>query len=140
MNIKLDELCRIVIPQKIRNMLHIKKNDLLNINVENEKIMLTKVINNEKIEFVSNKIVNSIYDCFKYECIVTDKNKVLTATKKYKKHVDLPISKHILGLLEDNHLFIERVFSIEISEKEYIKGRLYIFPIRQNDTNNGVDY
>ncbi len=61
MNRHIDELGRIVIPKEIRKVLKINPDDLINIIVENNKIILSKKENTiverykEKISFLENK-------------------------------------------------------------------------------------
>jgi len=143
MDIKVDELGRIVIPKNVRDSLKIKKLDSVNISIDGDKLILVKTKSSEKIDFLSEKIVISINDRYKYDCVLTNREKILFTTPKYKYLKDQNISKHLNDLLEDSNTYMQRVYSLEVCEKELIKGHLYCFAVKENCCNKGlliIDY
>lgn len=143
MEIKVDELGRIVIPKNIRDSLKIKKLDSVNLSTAGDKLIIVKPKESEKIDFLSQKIVISINDRYKYDCVLTNREKIIFATKKYKYLINKNISKYLNDLLEDNNTYMQRVFSLEICDNEVIKGHLYCFAVKENYCNKGlliIDY
>lgn len=145
MLVKMDELGRIVIPAKARNSLGLKKNSLLKMQFDESgtKLFFEKEQQDFKLDYVSNVIVNSINNRFKYNCIVTNRDYILSTTSKYKNLCNKQISREIGKELESNNFFMKRANSLHICEDEIVKGTLYVFPIRDDDVNKGllvVDY
>ncbi|MDO5568740.1 MAG: AbrB/MazE/SpoVT family DNA-binding domain-containing protein [bacterium] len=145
MNVRMDELGRVVIPAPVRDSLGLKKNSKLKMKIDETgtKLFIEKGQQELKLDYVSKVIVNSINNRFKYDCIVTNRDFIICTTQKYKNLNNEHISKEIIKNLESSAFFMKRVYSLHICENEVIRGNLYIFPIRENDDNVGalvVDY
>lgn len=113
--IKIDEVGRIVIPQKVRRKYDIKKGCVLSLILYEKGILLTK--QNKETEF--NKIlakIHKIEELYNFDIILTDKEKVLYASKKYKdlmeKRVATEVQKKIEEEKESSEINLNKSFSI----------------------------
>lgn len=77
---KIDELGRIVIPKEIRKNLGIRDGESLEIFTENDSIILKKHFIMEKYEQLSKKLCESIYNIYKINVIITDREKVVASS------------------------------------------------------------
>ncbi len=77
---KIDELGRIVIPKEIRKNLGIRDGESLEIFTENDSIILKKHFIMEKYEQLSKKLCESIYNIYKINVIITDREKVIASS------------------------------------------------------------
>ena len=74
---KIDELGRIVIPKEIRNKLKIQDNESILINVDNDKINISKYSYlNNYTKFI-NELCNQISEIYKLQIVISDRNKVI---------------------------------------------------------------
>ena len=79
---RVDELGRIVIPIEIRRLLSIKDGENLEFNVINNTLVLKKInIISNNLEIV-NKISNTLSNVIDGEYFITDREKVISASKK----------------------------------------------------------
>ena len=81
---RIDELGRIVIPKDIRKELRIINNDLIEIKVENNKIILSKNKENNDYLRMCNRIIENIYKITKNNIIITNTDIVLCHKDNYK--------------------------------------------------------
>ena len=77
---KIDELGRIVIPKEIRKNLGIRDGESLEIFTENDSIILKKHFIMEKYEQLSKKLCESIFNIYKINVIITDREKVIASS------------------------------------------------------------
>ena len=77
---KIAELGRIVIPKEIRKNLGIRDGESLEIFTENDSIILKKQFIMEKYEQLSKKLCESIYNIYKINVIITDREKVIASS------------------------------------------------------------
>lgn len=92
---RIDELGRIVIPKEIRKSLRIHEGDNLEISVDDlDKIILKKKSILNKIDEVAKNITDTIYNLFKLNAFITDKDVVVAASGPLKKeYQNKPISE-----------------------------------------------
>ena len=81
---RIDELGRIVIPKEIRKNLRIKNGESLEIYLENDSIILKKYSQIESLKNVSIDYVEAFNQIIKHNIIVTDRDKVISATGPLK--------------------------------------------------------
>ena len=95
-----DELGRIVIPKEIRNSLDIDVNDLLEIYVDNEKIILEKSSKLKKINNVIEKYLSSFYQVIKREIIICEDENIIGTTRNLRSSLyNKKISLELKGIL-----------------------------------------
>ncbi len=81
---RIDELGRIVIPKDIRKKLRILEDDILELKIENNKLVITKNNNdNEYIKFIEN-ILNNLYKIIKNNIIITTNDEILSYKLQFK--------------------------------------------------------
>ena len=74
---KIDELGRIVIPKEVRNKLKIQDNESILINVDDNKINISKYSYlNNYYRFI-NELCNQLVEIYKIELIISDREKVI---------------------------------------------------------------
>ena len=107
---RIDELGRIVIPKTVREALRIKSGDSLEIYTENENIILKKHSTLNELEEISIVIKEVLKNITKAEIIITDKNKIITATEN--SYQNKKISNELLKILEERNIIIKENISI----------------------------
>ncbi len=107
---RIDELGRIVIPKTVREALRIKSGDRLEIYTENENIILKKHSTLNELEEISIVIKEVLKNITKAEIIITDKNKIITATEN--SYQNKKISNELLKILEERNIIIKENISI----------------------------
>ena len=131
---RIDELGRIVIPKEIRYNLGIREGEPLEILVDDNSIIIKKYSQIENIKSISNNICEIISDVFNVNIIVTDREKVIAASKELANIISNPLGeKHkiLIDKREDyNSENIEIMFDIE--------GYFYIIPIITNSDCSGL--
>ena len=117
---KIDNLGRIVIPKEIRNNMHIKVGDSLEIYINNnEDIILRKFSNIGNISILANDIVSAINTIIMENVIITDLNNVIALSGYLKDMINCNISS------EYSELINNRKSIMEIDMKEiYITDKL----------------
>ena len=84
---RIDDLGRIVIPKDIRKELRINTNDLVELEVENNKIIINKNKTNDNYIKLINKIINNLYKITKNNIIITNKDIVLDCKTNDKENI-----------------------------------------------------
>ena len=107
---RIDELGRIVIPKTVREALRITSGDSLEIYTENENIILKKHSTLNELEEISIVIKEVLKNITKAEIIITDKNKIITATEN--SYQNKKISNELLKILEERNIIIKENISI----------------------------
>lgn len=123
---KIDSLGRIVIPKEIRKNLGIKDGEILEIFLEEEKIVLSKCSSLNSIEKYSSIISDIVYNITKKNIIITDNCLVLSTNKEISDdYVNKELSSNYLRVLErrENYSSIEKtrfdVIELDDVEKNY---------------------
>lgn len=118
---KLDSLGRIVIPKEIRNNMHIKDGENLEIYMDKDNIILKKFSSVDNISMISNDIVSSINYIVGETVLITDLEKVISCSGIRKRElVDKYISKDLYELIKDRRSNIfnnEKIVIIDTEEK-----------------------
>ena len=113
--IKIDEVGRIVIPQKVRKKYDIKKGCIFSLILNEKRILLTKQNNDTEFNKLLAKI-HKIEKLYNFDIILADKEKVLYASKKYKdlmkEKVTLEIKKIIKEERENEEFNLTKSFSL----------------------------
>jgi AbrB family transcriptional regulator (stage V sporulation protein T) len=100
---RIDELGRVVIPREIRQRISIKEGDPLEIYLTKEnEVVLKKYSVVEPISIQATSAAQSLYRTFGGTAIVTDKEKVITASGSLTKRIaDRGITKELLACIEN---------------------------------------
>ena len=113
--IKIDEVGRIVIPQKVGKKYDIKKGCIFSLILNEKSILLTKQNNDTEFNKLLAKI-HKIEKLYNFDIILADKEKVLYASKKYKdlmkEKVTLEIKKIIKEERENEEFNLTKSFSL----------------------------
>lgn len=128
---KIDELGRIVIPKELRKTLNIKNNDDIEITIlEDNKILLQKYYRLKSLEEI---LINYSSILFKYlsaEFLITDKEKILITSKKFKDTCDMKIGLPIMDMIDSRKQILEnKVKNIRINNTLEINNFFYFCPI-----------
>lgn len=116
---RIDDLGRIVIPKELRRTLRIRDGESLEIFVENEMITLKKYSSMSDIKEISNNLVNTINQTILKNVIITDRDKVISASSNIKlQYLDKNISKYLEQKLNSREMVIEK----NIQDVEIIDG------------------
>ena len=118
--IKIDEVGRIVIPQKVRRKYDIKKGCVLSLIPNEKSILLTKQNNETEFNKMFNKI-HKIEKLYNFDVILTDKEKVLYASKKYKDLMNEKVTTEIREIIEEKkeNFEINLIKSFSITDPYY---------------------
>ena len=81
---RIDELGRIVIPKDIRKKLRFLEDDILELKIENNKLIISKNNNdNEYIKYIEG-IVNNLYKIIKNNIVITNNDVILSYKLQFK--------------------------------------------------------
>jgi stage V sporulation protein T len=120
---RIDDLGRIVIPKEIRKTLKIRDGELLEISVEDEKIILAKHSTMKSISDMAKTCVEAYNDALDTNIIITDRDKVIAASSQLrKKYLDKDLSMEVSELLLKHNVVIERepkTLRIDNENEEY---------------------
>lgn len=113
---RIDDLGRIVIPKELRRTLRIRDGESLEIFVENEMITLKKYSSMSDIKEISNNLVNTINQTILKNVIITDRDKVISASSNIKlQYLDKNISKYLEEKLNSREMVVEKnIHDIEL--------------------------
>lgn len=127
---RIDDLGRIVIPKEIRKNLKIKENEVLEIFINNDEIILKKFSHFNDSEKVLSDYIKVINDMTGCDVIITDRDKVISSSKKIEeKLLNKKISENINDLIENRSTFLSNdMKGIEVLENEKIKQNYYFIP------------
>lgn len=128
---RIDDLGRIVIPKEIRKNLKIKENEVLEIFINKDEIILKKFSHFNDSEKVLSNYIKVISDLTSNDIIITDRDKVISSTKKLEeKLLNKKISEYINDLIEDRSNFLSNdMKEMEFVENEKIKKNYYFIPL-----------
>lgn len=122
---KLDKLGRIVVPKEVRKRLKIENGDLVDIFVEEEKIVITKFHHLDYDYQLIHSFCNSLKDVYKMDIVITNKTNVIYSSlnigtnmkidndflKRVNSYLNKELSSHNKIKLTDSYL-IEKNFII----------------------------
>lgn len=131
---KIDELGRIVIPKEIRQTLKIESGEALDIFVENEKIILQKVLllDNSKTEV--NKLINSVDDLCDGEIYVSNRELILSKGLIEEKIIPDTFKE----LIKERKTYESNCKEIYLFGDYQLEGYFYVSPIIQQSECNGL--
>lgn len=92
--IKVDEVGRVVIPKKIRNIWNINNKDYLYLTFKNDNILISKQSSDSNLDKLIKK-VRVIENLFKVSVVIAESNKVVWTSEKYKEKGEIEIKKVI---------------------------------------------
>ena len=126
---RIDDLGRIVIPKEIRKNLKIRDGELLEIFVEEDKIILAKHSTMKSIEDVAKLCVAAANDAVNINIIITDRDKVIAASPNLsKKYVNKDLNMDLSELMLRHNPVAEREpksFKIDNDNEEITTYVLY---------------
>ena len=135
---QIDELGRIVVPSNIRKQVNINEKDFIDISFEDDKIVMQKVMFEDKFKKIKEKIGDPIYNRFQNEVVITDKKNILYAMgNNVKKCIGQPISKELLEKLNDDHLSTVRSGYIKLTNDYEVRSSYFYLAIQENWSNIG---
>lgn len=121
---RIDDLGRIVIPKEIRKNLKIRDGELLEIFVEDDRIILTKNSVMRGVGDIAKLCIESLSDTMKSNMVITDRDKVIAVSAPLrKKYLEKDLSMEVSELLLKHNVVIERepkVLKIDNDNEEYV--------------------
>ena len=107
---KIDELGRIVIPKEIRKNLGIRDGETLEIFTSEDSIILKKYFEVRKYEDLSSKLCELIKNIYDVDLVITDREKVITASNKDIVE-NTKLNNKFLELIDNREMFISKELS-----------------------------
>lgn len=138
---RIDYLGRIVIPKEICKMAKIECNDnlIITYNEQEDSIILKKIVSNNTIVEIINKIFIPLVDVVNCPIIITDSSKVVEVLGS-KKLIYLKgkfISKQLKGIILDQLISSKIMYNLNLTDEYEIDSRCYCITIKENDYNIG---
>lgn len=131
---RIDGLGRIVIPKEIRDNLGITEGELLEINVMNSEILLSKYSKlDDKISLIET-IADNLASNFGCKIVITDRSKVIYSNIENLKgkEISLAIKNHINNRSNTN------ISNLEVSNKEILEGEYSLMTIIKDSDSLGI--
>jgi len=138
---RIDELGRIVVPKEIRKTLRIKEGENLEIFIDDKQnIVLKKYSLLNKIEDFAQNLTDSVNSLLKHNIIITDNDRIIAASGKYKKkYLNKSISSKLENMLLKREKALEKYNKkINIIEDEEIEVTYTISTIISNGDTIGL--
>ncbi len=133
---KIDELGRIVIPKEIRKNLGIRDGEALEIFTSEDSIILKKYFEVRKYEDLSSKLCELIKNIYNVDLVITDREKVITASNKDIVE-NTKLNNKFLELIDNREMFISKELST-INLGIDISGYFIIIPIIASSDSLGL--
>ena len=133
---KIDELGRIVIPKEIRKNLGIRDGETLEIFTSEDSIILKKYFEVRKYEDLSSKLCELIKNIYNVDLVITDREKVITASNKDIVE-NTKLNNKFLELIDNREMFICKELST-INLGIDISGYFTIIPIIASSDSLGL--
>ena len=133
---KIDELGRIVIPKEIRKNLGIRDGETLEIFTSEDSIILKKYFEVRKYEDLSSKLCELIKNIYNIDLVITDREKVITASNKDIVE-NTKLNNKFLELIDNREMFISKELST-INLGIDISGYFTIIPIIASSDSLGL--
>lgn len=134
---KIDELGRIVIPKEIRRNLGIRDGESLEIFTDADSIILKKHSQMEKYEDLGNKLSEMISGIFNLDVIITDREKVISATNN-QDLINKFLNKDLIYLIDNREEQVMGANSVIKFENIEISGSFTIVPIIASSDSLGL--
>lgn len=124
----IDNLGRIVIPKEIRELLRIKNNDSVEINVKGDTILIKKYSVMDRIEDTTKNMTEAISYFVHHNILITNRDKIISYVGKSKENiVNKNISKRLEIAIERREQIYERnTKKLAITDKFEINGSYII--------------
>mgnify|MGYP003183337152 FL=1 len=133
---KIDELGRIVIPKEIRKNLGVRDGETLEIFTSEDSIILKKYFEVRKYEDLSSKLCELIKNIYNVDLVITDREKVITASNKDIVE-NTKLNNKFLELIDNRKMFISKELST-INLGIDISGYFTIIPIIASSDSLGL--
>ena len=133
---KIDELGRIVIPKEIRKNLGIRDGETLEIFTSEDSVILKKYFEVRKYEDLSSKLCELIKNIYNVDLVITDREKVITASNKDIVE-NTKLNNKFLELIDNREMFISKELST-INLGIDISGYFIIIPIIASSDSLGL--
>lgn len=133
---KIDELGRIVIPKEIRKNLGIRDGEALEIFTSEDSIILKKYFEVRKYEDLSSKLCELIKNIYNVDLVITDREKVITASNKDIVE-NTKLNNKFLELIDNREMFISKEL-LTINLGIDISGYFTIIPIIASSDSLGL--
>ncbi len=133
---KIDELGRIVIPKEIRKNLGIRDGETLEIFTSEDSIILKKYFEVRKYEDLSSKLCELIKNIYNVDLVITDREKVITASNKDIVE-NTKLNNKFLELIDNREMFISKEL-LTINLGIDISGYFTIIPIIASSDSLGL--
>lgn len=134
---KIDELGRVVIPKEIRRNLGIRDGENLEIFTDEESIILKKHSLISKYEDLANKLTELIYNIYKIDIIITDREKVISSSIK-EDILDKKIEEKLVSLIDNRESYISKEkTALKFFDYE-LNGYITIMPIIASSDSLGL--
>ena len=131
---RIDDLGRIVIPKEIRKNLKIKENEVLEVFIEDDKIILKKYSELDDMNNIIENFARALYELTSYNILITNRDKVIMCNenKKYE-YINKEISIDFYNIITNRIPILSNdLKSIEIINNHSINANYYISPIINN--------
>lgn len=96
--VKIDEVGRVVIPQKVRKKYDIKKDCTLSLSLEKESVIFTKQDSNEEFNKLLEKF-HKIENLYNFDILLANQDKILYTSKKYENLKDQKPSNEVKKII-----------------------------------------
>ena len=128
---RIDELGRIVIPKEIRRNLKIRDGENMEIFVEMESIILSKISKLEDSIEYAKKISNILNGLIDRTVIITDRESIIAVSGTIGEQFEnKKISQELIRAIDNREIyFSQSSSSIEITNNEILQGYFGIIPI-----------
>lgn len=133
---KIDELGRIVIPKEIRKNLGIRDGETLEIFTSEDSIILKKYFEVRKYEDLSSKLCELIKNIYNVDLVITDREKVITASNKDIVE-NTKLNNKFLELIDNREMFISKEL-LTINLGIDISGYFTMIPIIASSDSLGL--
>ena len=133
---KIDELGRIVIPKEIRKNLGIRDGETLEIFTSEDSIILKKYFEVRKYVDLSSKLCELIKNIYNVDLVITDREKVITASNKDIVE-NTKLNNKFLELIDNREMFISKEL-LTINLGIDISGYFTIIPIIASSDSLGL--
>lgn len=134
---RLDELGRIVIPKEIRNKLKFSSGDLLELNISNESLIISKSKSTLNMDYVE-EIINLVEYLSDYDLILTDTEKVVAKGSNLNQiKIDEKLSNSLKELVLE-HKSNEYLNGVNISNNIFLEGRFFVKALIRDSNTLGL--
>lgn len=127
---KIDNLGRIVIPKEMRKRLNLKKEEKMELYVDENKIILEKYDELYTLINVTKNYINIIDKIFEFNILVTNLKKIIGTTSNVSYYQNKEITTEYYNLINERKEMEKS--NIYITKDKIINSYVYIKPIINN--------